>query len=56
MSCTLLPFAPLPRVECGRWNRVKAKKYLNFAIEGFGEMKMQYSLERVLRHKEILGT
>jgi hypothetical protein len=30
-------------------------EHLNFAINEFCEMKMQPSLERVLKHKEILG-
>jgi len=30
-------------------------EHLNFAIKEFREMKMQPSLERALRHKEILG-
>jgi len=30
-------------------------EYLDFAINEFREMKMQPSLERALRHKEILG-
>jgi hypothetical protein len=29
---------------------------LDFAISEFRDMKMQPSLERALRHKEILGT
>ena len=32
-----------------------ALEYLDFAINEFREMKMQPSLERALRHKEILG-
>ncbi len=30
-------------------------EHLDFAISEFREMKMQPSLERALRHKEILG-
>ncbi len=30
-------------------------EHLDFAINEFREMKMQPSLERALRHKEILG-
>jgi len=33
----------------------EALEHLNFAINEFREMKMQPSLERALRHKEILG-
>jgi tetratricopeptide (TPR) repeat protein len=33
----------------------EALEHLNFAISEFREMKMQPSLERALRHKEILG-
>jgi len=32
-----------------------APEHLDFAIAEFREMKMQPSLERALRHKEILG-
>ena len=32
-----------------------ALEHLDFAIAEFREMKMQPSLERALRHKEILG-
>ena len=35
--------------------RTEAQEHLNFAIKEFREMKMQPSLERALRHKEILG-
>ena len=35
--------------------RPEALKHLDFAIGEFREMKMQPSLERTLRHKEILG-
>ena len=30
-------------------------EHMDFAINEFREMKMQPSLERALRHKEILG-
>ena len=33
----------------------KAREHLDIAISEFREMKMQPSLERALRHKEILG-
>jgi hypothetical protein len=33
----------------------EALEHLDFAIGEFREMKMQPSLERALRHKEILG-
>ena len=32
----------------------EAVEHLNFAIKEFREMKMQPSLERALRHKDIL--
>ena len=32
-----------------------ALDHLDFAVNEFREMKMQPSLERALRHKEILG-
>jgi predicted ATPase len=35
--------------------KVEALEHLDFAIGEFREMKMQPSLERALRHKEILG-
>ena len=35
--------------------RTEALEHLDFAIKEFREMKMQPSLERALRHKEILG-
>ena len=35
--------------------RGNALEHLDFAIGEFREMKMQPSLERALRHKEILG-
>ena len=35
--------------------RTEALEHLDFAIAEFREMKMQPSLERALRHKEILG-
>jgi hypothetical protein len=34
--------------------RVEALEHLDFAIAEFRDMKMQPSLERALRHKEIL--
>jgi hypothetical protein len=34
--------------------RAKALEHLNFAIKEFQDMKMQPSLERALRHKDIL--
>ena len=33
----------------------EALRHLDFAINEFREMKMQPSLERALKHKEILG-
>ena len=35
--------------------KAEALEHLDFAIKEFREMKMQPSLERALRHKEILG-
>jgi tetratricopeptide (TPR) repeat protein len=35
--------------------RTEALEHLDFAISEFREMKMQPSLERALKHKEILG-
>jgi len=35
--------------------RAEALEHLDFAIAAFRDMKMQPSLERALRHKEILG-
>jgi len=42
----LLPHYPDEKKE--------ALKHLDFAIKEFQDMKMQPSLERALRHKEIL--
>ena len=36
--------------------KAAALKHLEFAIKEFRDMKMQPSLERALRHKEIMGT
>jgi len=35
--------------------RAEALEHLDFAINEFRDMKMQPSLERALKHKEILG-
>lgn len=35
--------------------KLEALQHLDFAIAEFREMKMQPSLERALKHKEILG-
>ena len=35
--------------------KAEALEHLDFAIKEFREMKMKPSLERALRHKEILG-
>jgi len=35
--------------------KTEALEHLDFAINEFRDMKMQPSLERTLRHKEILG-
>ena len=41
--------------DVARGDGERITKQLNFAIDEFREMKMQPSLERALRHKEILG-
>ena len=35
--------------------QAEALEHLDFVIKEFREMKMQPSLERALRHKEIMG-
>jgi uncharacterized protein (DUF924 family) len=35
--------------------RAEALEHLDFAIREFKDMKMQPSLERALKHKDILG-
>jgi tetratricopeptide (TPR) repeat protein len=62
--CTEMPFRPelaLTRLELAELllehyptEKRAAKEHLDFAIGEFREMKMQPSLERALRHKEIL--
>lgn len=54
LALTRLQLAEL-LLEHYREERTQAVKYLGFAINEFREMKMQPSLERALRHKEILG-
>jgi len=44
---------PSPEGE-GKTTRAEALEHLDFAIAGFREMKMQPSLERALRHKDVL--
>jgi hypothetical protein len=63
-ACTEMPFRPelaLSRLELAELllehysdEKKAAKEHLDFAIGEFREMKMQPSLERALRHKEIL--
>ena len=44
-----------PLLEHYPGEKPEALEHLDFAIGEFREMKMQPSLERALRHKEILG-
>jgi tetratricopeptide (TPR) repeat protein len=63
--CTAMPFRPalaLTRLQLAELllehypkEKSEALEHLDFAINEFREMKMQPSLERALRHKEILG-
>jgi len=63
--CTEMPFRPelaLTRLQLAELllehypeEKKEALEHLDFAIKEFREMKMQPSLERALRHKEILG-
>jgi tetratricopeptide (TPR) repeat protein len=63
--CTEMPFRPalaLTRLHLAELllehypdEKSEALEHFNFAINEFREMKMQPSLERALRHKEILG-
>jgi tetratricopeptide (TPR) repeat protein len=62
--CTEMPFRPelaLSRLQLAELllqhypdEKKEALEHLDFAIKEFREMKMQPSLERALRHKEIL--
>jgi tetratricopeptide (TPR) repeat protein len=62
--CTEMKFRPelaLTRLQLAELllehypkERAEALEHLDFAIKEFQEMKMQPSLERALRHKEIL--
>jgi tetratricopeptide (TPR) repeat protein len=62
--CTEMPFRPelaLTRLQLAELllehypaEKKEALEHLDFAIKEFREMKMQPSLERALRHKEIL--
>ena len=62
--CTEMPFRPelaLSRLELTELllehypdEKNEALEHLDFAIKEFREMKMQPSLERALRHKDIL--
>jgi tetratricopeptide (TPR) repeat protein len=62
--CTEMPFRPelaLTRLQLAELllehypkERTEALEHLDFAIKEFREMKMQPSLERALRHKDIL--
>jgi tetratricopeptide (TPR) repeat protein len=63
--CTEMPFRPelaLTRLQLAELllehypdEKAEAMEHLDFAIKEFREMKMQPSLERALRHKEIMG-
>jgi hypothetical protein len=63
-DCTEMRFRPelaLTRLQLAELllehypkERAKALEHLDFAIGEFKDMKMQPSLERALRHKEIL--
>jgi tetratricopeptide (TPR) repeat protein len=63
--CTEMPFRPelaLTRLQLAELllehypdEKAEALEHLDFAINEFREMKMQPSLERALRHKEIMG-
>ena len=63
--CMEMPFRPelaLTRLQLAELllkhypvEKSEALEHLDFAIKEFREMKMQPSLERALRHKEILG-
>ena len=62
--CTDMPFRPelaLSRLQLAELllehypdEKKEALEHLDFAINEFREMKMQPSLERALRHKDIL--
>jgi tetratricopeptide (TPR) repeat protein len=62
--CTAMPFRPelaLSRLQLAELlldrypdEKKEALEHLDFAIKEFREMKMQPSLERALRHKDIL--
>jgi hypothetical protein len=62
--CTEMPFRPelaLTRLQLAELflehypnEKKEALEHLDFAIREFREMKMQPSLERALRHKDIL--
>jgi len=64
-ACTEMRFRPelaLTRLQLAELllehyqdEKSEALEHLDFAINEFREMKMQPSLERALRHKEILG-
>ncbi len=63
--CTEMPFRPelaLTRLQLAELllehypdEKAEALEHLDFAISEFRDMKVQPSLERALRHKEILG-
>ena len=62
--CTEMPFRPelaLSKLQLAELllehypdEKKEALEHLNFAVKEFREMKMQPSLERALRHKDIL--
>jgi hypothetical protein len=43
-------------VSIGGWNVARIRRTLSFGIKEFRKMKMQPSLDRVLRRKELLRT
>jgi hypothetical protein len=53
LALTRLQFAEL-LLEHYPEEKKEAQEHLDFAIKEFREMKMQPSLERALRHKDIL--
>jgi len=54
IALTRLQMAELLLGEARAINRTEALAHLDFAIAEFREMKMQPSLERALRHKDML--
>jgi len=54
IALTRLQIAELMLEDAGEAERTEALSHLDFAVAEFREMKMQPSLERALRHKEVL--